>query len=176
VTTLYVTHDQSEALALSHEIGVMRHGRLVQVGSPRVIYSRPANAFVADFVGTANFLQGVVERMDASAMRVHVASDVGSVVALATEPLAAGERVVLTTRPEDVELSDQAPASTNRWIATVDQKVYLGEAIDFRVSVAGRLLLARAHPRRTTRIGEALHVAIAPEKLLALKASEPVLP
>src|SRR6187399_351497 len=60
ITTVYVTHDQSEALALSHEIGVMSGGRLVQVGTPRSIYARPANPFVADFVGTTNFLRGEV--------------------------------------------------------------------------------------------------------------------
>ncbi|HSC99039.1 MAG TPA: ABC transporter ATP-binding protein [Casimicrobiaceae bacterium] len=173
VTTLYVTHDQSEALALSHEIGVMNQGRLVQVGSPRAIYSRPANAFVADFVGTANFIQGVVEAVDGSTGSVRVASEVGPVLALATEPLAAGDRVVLTTRPEDVELSDAPPSgAANRWVATVDQKVYLGESIDFRVKIGPRVLLARAHPRRTTRIGESLHVAVAPEKVLALKSAE----
>jgi iron(III) transport system ATP-binding protein len=176
VTTLYVTHDQSEALALSHEIGVMNQGRLVQVGSPRAIYARPANAFVADFVGTANFLQGVVDSVDPSTGCAHVASEVGPVLAVATEPLAAGDRVVLTTRPEDVELSDAPSSGPNQWVATVDQKVYLGESIDFRVKIGARVLLARAHPRRTTRIGESLHVAIASEKLLALKASEPLLP
>jgi iron(III) transport system ATP-binding protein len=176
VTTLYVTHDQSEALALSHEIGVMNQGRLVQVGSPRAIYSRPVSAFVADFVGTANFLEGVVDHVDGSTARVHVASEVGPVLALATEPLTVGDRVVLTTRPEDVELSDAQPSGGNRWVASVDQKVYLGESIDFRVKIGTRVLLARVHPRRTTRIGEYLHVAIAPEKLLALKAAGSLLP
>jgi len=95
---------------------------------------------------------------------------------VATEPLTVGDRVVLTTRPEDVELSDEPPSGGNRWVASVDQKVYLGESIDFRVKIGTRVLLARVHPRRTTRIGESLHVAIAPEKLLALKAAGSLLP
>ena len=61
LTTVYVTHDQSEALALSHEIAVMNEGRVVQVGTPRQIYEQPKNQFVADFVGTTNFIGGTVD-------------------------------------------------------------------------------------------------------------------
>src|SRR5262249_61147930 len=60
LTTVYVTHDQSEALALSHEIAVMNDGRVIQVGTPREIYEQPKNQFVADFVGTTNFITGTV--------------------------------------------------------------------------------------------------------------------
>ena len=64
LTTIYVTHDQSEALALSHEIAVMNEGRVVQVGTPRQIYESPRNQFVADFVGTTNFIGGTVSAVD----------------------------------------------------------------------------------------------------------------
>ena len=60
ITTVYVTHDQTEALALSHEIAVMHEGRIQQIGTPREIYERPANQFVADFVGNTNFIEGTV--------------------------------------------------------------------------------------------------------------------
>src|SRR5258707_15428168 len=60
LTTVYVTHDQSEALALSHEMAVMSAGRIVQIGSPREIYERPCNRFVADFIGTTNFIEAQV--------------------------------------------------------------------------------------------------------------------
>src|SRR4029077_3422472 len=60
ITTIYVTHDQSEALALSHEIAAISEGRIQQIGTPREIYERPLNAFVADFVGSTNFLDGSV--------------------------------------------------------------------------------------------------------------------
>jgi iron(III) transport system ATP-binding protein len=169
VTTVYVTHDQSEALALSHEIGVMSDGRLVQVGTPRTIYARPADPFVADFVGTTNFLRGEVRGFDRDPTRMQVHSEIGAVLAIASEDFAIGERVVLTVRPEDVELAETPLAGANAWTAVVDQKAYLGESIDFRVRVAERVLLARAHPRLATKIGEPLHVRIAPESLLALR-------
>src|SRR5207249_9019568 len=60
ITTVYVTHDQSEALALSHQIAVMNRGRNEQIGAPREIYERPVNQFVADFIGSTNFLDGTV--------------------------------------------------------------------------------------------------------------------
>ena len=69
ITTVYVTHDQSEALALSHSIAVMNEGRIQQVGSPRDIYERPRSRFVADFVGTTNFLDGTVLGRGAAAGR-----------------------------------------------------------------------------------------------------------
>jgi iron(III) transport system ATP-binding protein len=172
VTTVYVTHDQSEALALSHEIGVMSEGRLVQVGSPRAIYGRPANPFVADFVGTTNFIGGTIAAVDAESARVRVDSELGSLAALAAEPVRVGDRVVLTVRPEDVELSETPVEGNNARRATVDQKIFLGESMDFRIRVGDRMLLSRAHPRLTTRIGETLHLSIVPEKLLALRVAD----
>jgi iron(III) transport system ATP-binding protein len=172
ITTVYVTHDQSEALALSHAIGVMREGRLVQVGTPREIYGRPANPFVADFVGTTNFVDGIVTSVDAASTTARIDSELGSVLATTSGPLRAGDAVVLTVRPEDVELSESALAAPNSWRAAVEQKVFLGESIDFRVRIGDRVLLSRAHPRLSTRIGQPIHVGIACDKLLALPASD----
>ena len=169
VTTVYVTHDQSEALALSHEIGVMSEGRLVQVGTPRTIYARPVDPFVADFVGTTNFLRGEVRGFDDDRTRVHVDSEIGAVLAIGSDELDLGERVVLTVRPEDVELSETPLAGVNARTASVDQKIYLGESIDFRVRLGERVLLARSHPRLATKIGEPIHLRISPESLLVLR-------
>ena len=77
ITTVYVTHDQTEALALSHEIAVMNEGQIIQVGTPRAIYERPANQFVADFVGTTNFLEGTVRANDDEAGFVRVHTEIG---------------------------------------------------------------------------------------------------
>src|SRR3954447_8794006 len=115
VTTVYVTHDQSEALALSHQIGVMNEGRLVQVGSPRVIYGRPANPFVADFVGTTNFIRGTVAAMQPGVPELRVDSELGTLTALASQPLRVGDAVVLTVRPEDVQLSEEPLRGVNTW-------------------------------------------------------------
>ena len=90
LTTVYVTHDQSEALALSHEIAVMNEGHVMQIGSPREIYEQPANQFVADFVGTTNFIAGTVTALDGG--RCVVASAVGELKAHAGDGIAQKRR------------------------------------------------------------------------------------
>src|ERR671935_952752 len=106
ITTVYVTHDQSEALALSHSIAVMNRGRIEQIGAPREIYERPANQFVADFIGTTNFLDATVAGADGAAGFYRVRCELGDVKAHALEALQAADKVVLSVRPEDIHLSE----------------------------------------------------------------------
>src|SRR5882724_6117688 len=99
LTTVYVTHDQSEALALSHMIAVMNQGRIVQIGTPRDIYERPNDRFVADFVGTTNFLDAVVVTTGGGRCRVRTA--LGELNVQCVERLTASDAVVVSVRPED---------------------------------------------------------------------------
>ncbi len=171
ITTVYVTHDQSEALALSHEIAVMKDGRILQVGSPRDIYERPRNEFVADFVGSTNFLDGSVLGPDGDEGRYRVRTEIGDVSVLGTEPLRADDKVLLSVRPEDVALAEAKPAGANVWEGRVDQKVFLGECVDFQVKLGERVLLSRRHPSLRTPIGHAIFVQLDPEKCIALRAA-----
>src|SRR5271169_6494693 len=104
LTTVYVTHDQSEALALSHEIAVMNDGRVVQVGTPRQIYEQPCNQFVADFVGTTNFIGGIVTALDDGNGRCLVGSAMGPLRVQASQGVSKDNPVTVSVRPEDVEL------------------------------------------------------------------------
>jgi iron(III) transport system ATP-binding protein len=171
ITTVYVTHDQSEALALSHSIAVMNGGRIEQLGSPREVYERPRNQFVADFVGTTNFVRGTVSGTDAAAGFYRIASEVGELKARGVDSLKAGEEVVLSIRPEDIELSERPQDGENVYRATVDQKVFLGEFIDFQVMIGRRSVQSRAHPSLRTPVGNSLYARIDPDKCLALKAT-----
>lgn len=171
ITTVYVTHDQSEALALSHSIAVMNAGRIEQLGSPREVYERPRNQFVADFIGTTNFVKGTVDGTDAAAGFYRIASEVGKLKARGVDSLTSGEEVVLSIRPEDIELSERRQEGENTYEATVDQKVFLGEFVDFQVKIGRRSVQSRAHPSLRTRVGESLYVRIDPEKCVALKAT-----
>src|SRR5678815_2695316 len=96
ITTVYVTHDQSEALALSHEIAVMSEGRIQQAGSPRDIYERPVNAFVADFVGSISFLDGSVLAAVGGDSRYRGRTRAGDVEVLATRSLGAAGGVLVS--------------------------------------------------------------------------------
>ncbi len=171
ITTVYVTHDQSEALALSHEIAVMSEGRIQQIGTPREVYERPRNAFVADFVGSTNFLDGVVLGAEEGEQRWRVRTPIGDLSVLGSEPLAQDAKVLVSVRPEDVSLTEARPAgATNIWQGVVDQKVFLGEVLDFQVKLGDRMLLSRQHPTLRTPIGSAIFIQLDPEKCVALRA------
>jgi iron(III) transport system ATP-binding protein len=172
ITTVYVTHDQSEALALSHEIAVMSEGRILQTGSPRAIYERPANSFVADFVGSTNFIDGAVLGPDDAEGRYRVRTEIGDLSVLATEAFSADDKVLISVRPEDVELSEARPGADVRNVreGIVDQKIFLGEVVDFQVKLGSRMLLSRQHPSLRTPIGNPVFMQLDPEKCVALRA------
>ena len=171
ITTVYVTHDQSEALALSHEIAVMNEGRIQQIASPRDIYERPASAFVADFVGSTNFLDGSVLGPEGTDGRYRVRTEIGDLTVLGTEALHADDKVLLSVRPEDVDLAESKPEGINVREGKVDQKVFLGECVDFQVKLGNRTLLSRRHPSLRTPIGQPIFVRLDPDKCVALKAA-----
>ena len=171
LTTVYVTHDQSEALSLSHEIAVMSDGRIVQVGTPRQIYEQPTNRFVANFVGQTNFVAGTVTALD-GAGRCRVRTGLGELKVLAADGLAPDAAVVVSVRPEDVELSEQElkpGADENVVRATVHAKDFLGEYLDFHVKVGDVVLQARAHPSLRTPTGDPIFVRIRAEKCVAIR-------
>jgi iron(III) transport system ATP-binding protein len=175
LTTIYVTHDQSEALALSHEIAVMNEGRIVQIGSPRDIYERPRNKFVADFVGNTNFIDGKMLSAAAGNGRCRVATALGELNVQCVETLAKDAPVVVSVRPEDVELYEGAPPQEdgdNRCTGVVAAKVFLGDYLDFQVKVGDSMLLARVHPSLRTPTGDPVNVRMRAEKCVAL--AEPV--
>jgi iron(III) transport system ATP-binding protein len=171
LTTIYVTHDQGEALALSHEIAVMNEGRIVQIGSPRAIYERPRTKFVADFIGTSNFIGGNILGQDAGANLWRVRSAIGDILVASETPLAANSPIMVSVRPEDVSLSeDEAPAGglLNTCTGIVENKVFLGDFVDFYVKVGDFTLQSRAHPSLRTPVGGKINVRMDPQKCVAL--------
>jgi iron(III) transport system ATP-binding protein len=177
ITTVYVTHDQSEALALSHQIAVMNEGRIQQIGTPREIYERPASQFVADFVGNTNFIQGSIASSfshgaaGSGFSRTVVRTEFGDVTVTTDQDVRPDDGVAISVRPEDVELSETRPPGDNVWEGRVEQKVFLGEAVDFQVAVGPRTLLSRQHPTLRTKVGEPIFVRLDPEKCVVLKVS-----
>ena len=179
LTTIYVTHDQSEALALSHEIAVMNEGRIVQIGSPRDIYERPRTRFVADFIGSTNFLDGrILGRdvgRDGASGWLRAETQLGAFAILDDATLKEGDRVAISVRPEDVEILEHPPAGSdgtatggNIVRGVVDQKVFLGEFIDFKVKVGDYMLQARVHPSVRTPVGGEAIMRMNPDKCVAI--------
>ncbi|MEY3428771.1 MAG: Spermidine/putrescine import ATP-binding protein PotA, partial [Pseudomonadota bacterium] len=171
ITTIYVTHDQSEALALSHEIAVMRSGRIMQIGTPREIYEKPNSEFVADFVGTINFIKATVRSIDAAAHAMVVDSEMGTLQVPMVNECHVGEAVQICIRPEDVYLSDSTPPvnHTNHYLGTVFAKIFLGEVLDFQVQVNEKVILARVHPSQKTPVGAPIHIVLDPSDCIVLK-------
>ncbi|MGH6985118.1 MAG: ABC transporter ATP-binding protein [Stellaceae bacterium] len=170
ITTVYVTHDQSEALALSDEIAVFDSGRIIQRGTPQEIYRQPKNQFVADFVGSANFLPGTVRGMDGALTSVDTAH--GIMRCQFAEPVGAGAKVFVTARPEDVVLFDAGAASAlteglNALKGKIINRIFLGEVVDYIVDVGDRELRARMRVE-SFQIGEAVTIGIPPRKCVGL--------
>ena len=134
VTFVFVTHAQPEALALSHRIAVMNQGRIEQLEEPSRIYCFPKNRFVADFIGNCNLLEArVAERLDGR-LRLE-ATGLGEILAPASEGTKAGDTGVLALRPEQVEISDVAPAGENRFPGTVRDFLYVGDVTTYQVAL-----------------------------------------
>jgi iron(III) transport system ATP-binding protein len=169
ITTVYVTHDQSEALALSDEIAVFKAGRIVQRGTPQEIYRHPKTQFVADFVGSANFVPGKVQ--DASGSIAEVETAHGMLRCSFAEAVSAGQSVLVTARPEDLMLFEATPpAGLNVLAGRVTNRVFLGEVVDYVVDLGDGELRVRARAEFEFVIGQAVNIGISPQKCVALPA------
>jgi spermidine/putrescine ABC transporter ATP-binding subunit len=152
ITTVSVTHDQVEALLMSDVIAILDHGRLQQIGPPLEVYRKPANQFVADFIGESNLLQGAVGADGDAAV---FTSARGLRVRLASTPGAAGA-AHLCVRPESLRLGPDAGACANRYPAEVLERLYVGDLVKYRLLVdekdevvAKTLAPSAAQPWRT---------------------------
>jgi putative spermidine/putrescine transport system ATP-binding protein len=142
LTTLFITHDQEEALIMSDRVAVMEKGRLQQVGPPLEIYEAPVNPFIADFIGESNIFSGTIEASGGDVLRVRL--DGGPSIQVPSRPeLAAyvGERVRVMVRPERfVDLNVVgAPATVNRIDGLVAESAYIGVSDKYRIATAAGL-------------------------------------
>jgi putative spermidine/putrescine transport system ATP-binding protein len=163
-TTVYVTHDQTEALSLGDQVAVMRSGRVVQTGTPADIYRRPASLFVAGFIGNANLIPCVCDGRGSFALPF------GSMAA-AGHPAPAGERVVMF-RPEDVGIcSDGTPS---HFSLKVEDVVYLGSRIRLRASAAsGHRVLLDVGALQRINVGDVVPVRVDVDKIHVLNKEDP---
>jgi iron(III) transport system ATP-binding protein len=167
ITTVYVTHDQKEALSLAGRMAVLREGRVEQVGSPRTIYRAPANRFVADFVGETNWWSARVARRAPGEMVLE--TEAGPVQAATDHPAGPGTTVWLGFRPEAVELG---PHATNCFQTRVAHVSYLGEIEQYQLELpSGALVKAvEQNPREVRQVGDPLAFHIRPQNFLVLGA------
>jgi ABC-type Fe3+/spermidine/putrescine transport system ATPase subunit len=167
ITTVYVTHDQEEAMALSTRLAVLDHGTVIQVGTPAELYRRPATRFVAEFLGAANLLPATVEP-GSGGRRVRLA---GGFV-LSTSAAGVSDAVLCLIRPETIRAASGETA--NRFTATVRNAVYLGGRYDCELALGDGLALRADVPASAAvappEPGETIVITIAPEDILLLPA------
>ncbi len=144
ITTIYVTHDQEEALAFSTRIAVMESGRVIQEGEPREIYEQPREKFVAEFVGKSNLFFGTVVR--AGGGTIEIKTEEGLVIqAFLPTPLStsgAGKKILLNIRPEAIELIGAGERSTrvNRISGKVAASAYQGVSVEYEIEAGGKAI------------------------------------
>jgi len=166
ITTLYVTHDQAEAMVISDRIAVLERGRVAQVGTADEVFLRPRTRFVAEFIGRTNLLEGVAESADTLAVgRLRLRVGVG---------LAPGTRAAVSIRPHDVTLAPAGQthprAGDNTLAGTITRASFLGESVDYQVRLADSDVVVRvlAPAGRRLPVGAAVDLRIDPAACVAL--------
>ncbi|MFT7594579.1 MAG: putative spermidine/putrescine transport system ATP-binding protein [Paracoccaceae bacterium] len=170
MTTVYVTHDQREALTMSDRIAVVNHGRIMQLATPRDLYEQPANRFVADFIGDSTFLP------------VHKTGGqiaFGSQVLTHTSPVPDASTLLLMARPERIRLLDAAPETgMNIFEAVAKQVIYQGDSYLLNAQLAGgELISVRGAVRQATvsrlpAVGDSITLGLAPEDTVIIDGRE----
>jgi len=165
ITSIYVTHDQEEALILSTQIAVMSKGKVVQVGPPKEIYETPGSQEVADFVGTSNFFKAQVKEVRGD--QVDLKTDEGFLLMVERQKgidLPPGSDLLLNIRPESIQISypNEAPSEGNRINGKVKTSAYLGSLVQYEAEVTGgkKVKVNVVNPRKKSLFHEGEEVTL----------------
>jgi ABC-type Fe3+/spermidine/putrescine transport system ATPase subunit len=176
ITAIYVTHDQEEALTLSDRIAVLDHGKLQQLGSPRDLYQRPENPFVADFIGINNLLAGEVKGVEAAADRMVVQTRFGLFTCAIGVRFRAGDACKVTVRPEVASIcSSGEPGDGMNLIAgTVSFASYIGNTIRYDIALDPETIfkvdVQNPWNQQTFPVGQKVHVRFPVQMTLGIPA------
>jgi len=175
LTTIYVTHDQEEALAMSTKIAVMNQGQVVQVDQPRMIYEQPIDNFVAAFVGQANLLAGRIHWRGGNTIAVDIGAGAIVHVHAVDATQHAGDTVHLSLRPEAIEIRppDGVKESLNAMKGIISAAAYQGAFVEYEIAAAGQVLKARIANSKGMKLynrGEEVTLTFAPESVTCLAA------
>jgi iron(III) transport system ATP-binding protein len=162
ITFIYVTHDQAEALALSDQIAVIHAGRLQQFGTPREVYSQPANRVVADFMGNVNLLPGEVTAATNGKGAVLIAGVLRTTAAL-PDGMTSGAKIDVAVRPESVMLTANPANGAPR--AEITDHVFLGNLNEYQVKLTDQSLRVQTHPKQNFAVGDTVGIAVDPEAI-----------
>ncbi len=174
ITTVYVTHDQEEAMALSDRIALMHEGALLEVGTPADLYLHPLHRVTADFLGTSNFVPTFVETADRGlgGAEVLLDSPLGRFIARRSGEWRPGVASELFFRPENVDFLDETVGNgLNRGSGVVERATFLGNSADVVVRCGDLAIRARAHPDRAPAVGQRVRFAVAAQSCIVFPAA-----
>jgi len=167
ITTIYVTHDQEEAMSISDRVAVMNRGRVLQVGTPIEVYTKPANLFVATFIGRSALLRGKIVRADGR--RVSILTRGGFKLEGTGLGVRSGDtEIVAVVRPEDFSLSPLPDANIIE--GKVELVMFLGPYKQLRVNARGERIIAYVDPEEEVKAGEIIKLYIKPEDVKVYSA------
>jgi spermidine/putrescine transport system ATP-binding protein len=175
ITFIYVTHDQEEALTMSDRIAVMSQGKVLQMGSPVEIYERPNCKFVADFIGTSNFMEGTVKSLEKGMASVLIPALNTEVKGIVSGEISVGETVAVSIRPEKIRLAEKAVLNQNCFEGKIDLVTYIGSDTHLHVSLNGLQLkvweqnkISSLDPSAYYSVGQKVWLTMFPENTLVL--------
>jgi iron(III) transport system ATP-binding protein len=170
ITTVYVTHDQLEALTMSDMVAVMDQGEIVQEASPIVIYREPKVRFVADFIGLTNFIKGSVHRAANGNALGEVQTASGLITCILPDKASSGDKVLIVIRPEDLNLVP-GPVSSgtgNVIEGRVSTSLFMGDSTEFRVAIKDTMLRLKLHSSKAMSQGDTVRIELPAERCRAL--------
>ena len=163
ITTIYVTHDQTEAMVISDRIVILNKGVIMQQGPPHDVYSRPENKFVAGFMGTTNFIPGKVEGDSAGENRVVVVKEKGQKLVCAGNGAEKGTSCDAAVRPENISFCPASEDGENVFRGVIGRASYTGDMIDYEIDFDGIKLRARGSVTGRVEAGANVCFRIDPE-------------
>jgi iron(III) transport system ATP-binding protein len=169
VTTVFVTHEQSEALSMSDRVVVLNEGRVMQSGSPRDLYLSPDNEFVATFLGRSNLVPGQVTAVDGSLQpMITVSSTLGTLRCRLHGAAAVGDSVTVVVRPNAIQLAAKVDTAEHEPVARIEGVAFLGDTLECALALADRTLIARVPSDVAPRLGAEVGIRVKPNDALAL--------
>jgi iron(III) transport system ATP-binding protein len=169
ITTLYVTHDQIEALSMSDRIAVLNLGRIIQEGTPREIYLNPKDRFVADFLGKSNFLEARVVEPSSATRPGKVDSVIGTLECLIAHDLKPGDSLLLAVRPAGIQVARNGSATEpNTLRGEIDSISFAGDFLECQVLVQKQPLRLFLDPYQQYKVGDTVFLHIPHDRLTAV--------
>jgi len=173
ITTIYVTHDQGEALAISDQIAVMHAGKLIEVGDPHQLYSRPKRKFTATFLGLTNLINGKVVEIGGDSQPGRVETKRGILSFVPTSRLEKNQTVVVSIRPEHIQVYKTKPQEADNVVeGIVKEAVFMGDAYHCQIAVGDDLVRVHTHPFLSVNVGDKVYLRLDPQSCNGLPAED----